>query len=88
MPAGTPLALKCPHCKRGKYGYPRPEKGVRATGLLEPRVTRSAHCGHGKGGASFRGYRGLVKCLDCGHSWFSTHPDSGRKECYSCDNGK
>ena len=78
MTSGTPTTLKCPHCRLGKWGHPRPRNGVRATGFTETRVTKSKHQGHGNGGASFIGYRGQVICLDCGHKWYSTHPDSGR----------
>jgi hypothetical protein len=82
MPTGSPLTLKCPKCRRGQYWKPPIEKGVRATGVTEGRVTMSAHMGHGNGGPSFYGYRGEAECLDCGHKWFSTHPQSGRM--YSC----
>jgi hypothetical protein len=78
MPKGTPYVLKCPECKRGKWGYPSQIKGVRPTGRVRERKTRSQHCGHGSGGAAFYGHMGEVECLDCGHRWFSTHPDSGR----------
>lgn len=83
MPKGTPLTLKCPKCKRGKNSWddyaPRITKGVIATGEVEDKITKSAQRGNGAGGCQFRGYRGKARCLDCGHEWFSTHPDSGRK---------
>ena len=85
MPTGTPLTLKCPSCRRGQFGYGRIELGVRATGETERRLTWSAHSGSGGGGCSFRGHRGRVECLDCGHAWFSTHPDSGRAESSKVD---
>jgi ribosomal protein S27E len=81
MPTGTPLYMKCPKCRRGQYSYPRQVRGVRPTGKVEKRITRSAHCGHGSGGRAFYGHRGQVECLDCGHVWYSTHFDSGRKSC-------
>jgi ribosomal protein S27E len=79
MPAGTPLTIKCPKCKRGMFGYPRRDRGCRPTGRVDDKIRRSQHCGHGNGGAGFYGYRGEVECLDCGHKWFSTHPNSGRR---------
>lgn len=82
MPAGTPITLKCPACKRGKYGCLARKNGVRHTGRVEPKWTRSKHRGAGKGGSGFRGHRGEVECLDCGYKWFSTHPDSGRISCF------
>lgn len=54
---------------------PEPEP----TGKTGPHVVKSRHQGHGGGGPAFRGYPGQVKCDDCGHLWFSTHPNSGRK---------
>lgn len=84
MPTGTPLSLKCPKCKRGKWGKDRSVKHCMQTGRTEDRVFRSAHKGHGGGGSSFWGFRGEVKCGDCGHTWFSTHPSSGRKTWCKC----
>ncbi len=82
MPKGTPLGLKCPKCKRGKWGKPPARNGVHPTGEVEGRITSSACHGTGSGGVQFRGYRGKVRCGDCGHEWFSTHPRSGLKfEC-------
>ncbi len=79
MPKGTPLWMKCPKCKRGRHGHPPAVKGVMPTGRVEARRSKSAHKGHGSGGATFRGYRGIVKCGDCGYEWASTHPVSGRR---------
>jgi hypothetical protein len=84
MPTGTPCWPKCPKCKRGKWGYPKPEKGVHFTGLVERRLTTSKHQGHGNGGQGFHGHRGLIECHDCGHKWFSTNPRSGRIRSYEC----
>jgi hypothetical protein len=78
MPTGTPFTMKCPACRRGAFGHASPDLGVRKTGRVEKQVTRSKHRGTGGGGCSFRGHRGEVECLDCGHRWYSTHPDSGR----------
>jgi hypothetical protein len=78
MSKGTPFALKCPKCKRGKYREPCQIKGVEKTGEVEKKLTKSNHRGSGSGGRSFFGYRGRVRCLDCGHEWFSTHSMSGR----------
>lgn len=78
MSTGTPYALKCPRCKRGKYREARQINGVRKTGAVEIRLTKSNHKGHGNGGRSFFGHRGHVRCFDCGHEWFSTHWMSGR----------
>ena len=64
-----PLTLKCPSCKRGKWRYPLPVLGVRPTGRIE--VTPH------KGKRQRMRHRGEVKCLDCGHVWWSTHPSSG-----------
>jgi ribosomal protein S27E len=79
MPAGTPIRMKCPKCRRGQYRRGRIILGVLATGEVELKVTRSKHQGHGKGGRGFTGHRGLVECRDCGHRWYSTHPQSGRQ---------
>lgn len=78
MSKGTSIWLKCPKCKRGKFGHKPQVKGVRKTGRVEGKISRSAHRGTGDGGASFYGHRGEVECLDCGHKWYSTHPNSGR----------
>lgn len=83
MSTGTPHVLKCPKCKRGQWREPPIERGVHKTGNVEPRITKSAHKGHGNGGRSFYGHRGEVECLDCGHKWFSTHHSSGRVEATS-----
>jgi hypothetical protein len=80
MSRGTPHTMKCPKCKRGMFGHPRRQLGVRPTGKLEPGLTRTHNRGHHGGGPSFYGHRGQVECLDCGHVWYSTHPDSGRRE--------
>lgn len=66
---GCPLTLKCPRCKRGKWNCPRREKGVRRTGRVAEKMTAQKH--------GNRIYRGEVQCLDCGHVWWSTHPQSG-----------
>jgi|SRR5271156_4897188 len=77
MPTGTPYTLKCPSCKRGKWGHTPKSKGFEPI-AVEVKVTKSGHKGYGNGGASFCGHRGIVRCLDCGHVWASTHRDSGR----------
>jgi hypothetical protein len=87
MPRGTPLSLKCPKCHRGQYGYSRPNKGVKATGRVEARMSRSRHSGFGSGGCGFYGHRGEVVCLDCEHFWFSTHPRSGALSHWSATHG-
>jgi hypothetical protein len=71
MPTGTPISIKCPKCKRGKWGHDRNRKGVQAVGC-EVKPTRSQHAGHGNGGSSFYGHRSIVCCLDCGHTWPTT----------------
>lgn len=91
MPTGTPHTLKCRKCQKGMWnGWEfNGEAHVVKTGETENRVTTSRHAGHGSGGHAFTGYRGKVRCLDCGHEWFSTHPWSGRMyqcRCYR-DNG-
>lgn len=95
MPTGTPYTLKCRRCKRGMnrqlllsrgfYGLHAGAERARVerTGRVEKRVTRSKHAGHGGGGPSFYGHRGEVRCQDCGHRWWSTHPLSGRVACAS-----
>jgi hypothetical protein len=87
MPKGTPLAPKCPRCMRGKYGYPAPVKGVHQTGRVKARLVASSHSGFGAGGCSFYGHRGEMRCDDCGHAWFSTHPASGRVKDWWRDHG-
>ncbi len=79
MTRGTPITIKCPRCKRGKYGKRGALNGCRPTGNVEHKITRSGHTGHGGGGPAFNGYRGEVLCGDCGHKWYSTHPTSGRR---------
>lgn len=81
MPKGTPLWPKCPRCRRGAYGEPPIGKGTLSTGLIEPAIHRSAHKGHGSGGRAFIGHRGQMRCGDCEHTWYSTHPASGRIRC-------
>lgn len=60
-----PIALKCPSCHRGEYGYDRPLRGVAQSGRTEKRWTRRR-----------RGSRLSTmhesRCLDCGHIWWST----------------
>lgn len=77
MPTGTPAWRKCPKCKRGKWGFSKPELGTRVIGN-GIRCVRSQHSGHSNGGSSFYGYPGLVVCLDCGHTWYSTLSSAGR----------
>lgn len=79
MPRGTPFSLKCPRCRRGKYGQSLAFRGCHSTGVFEERLHRSRSSAGGGGGHRFYGYRGQVKCDDCGHTWFSSHPRSGRK---------
>jgi uncharacterized Zn finger protein len=62
---GRPIATKCPSCKRGKYNYPPPEKGViRTPGVEQRKAWRGYH----------RTLRTLMSmtCLDCGHVWWTT----------------
>jgi hypothetical protein len=77
MPTGTPICCKCPKCKRGQWREPKPDLGtiIIGNGI---RLVQSKHAGYGNGGSGFYGYPGLVKCLDCGHEWFSTLPSAGR----------
>jgi hypothetical protein len=66
MSKGRPICTKCPNCKRGKYGYDRPEKGVRT--MPDPPKDRKR-----RPGAVVRTMT-HVECLDCGHTWWSTLP--------------
>lgn len=77
MPPGTPTWRKCPKCKRGKWGFGRIDLGTVVIGN-GTKMVQSRHSGHGNGGSGFYGYPGLVRCLDCGHEWFSTLPSAGR----------
>lgn len=71
MGRGKPISVKCPKCKRGKYLCERQVRGVMVI-AHETRVSaRKSSCG-GTGGARFYGHRGIVECLDCGHTWRST----------------
>ena len=54
MTTGRPVRIKCPKCKRGKYGYSPQIRGVEGVG---DRVK--------KGRRRIR----LTRCLDCGHEW-------------------
>lgn len=71
MPTGVPIALKCPRCRRGQYGYPKPIEGVRQTGVFETKVQARSTRRRGRGP---RVYRQRVRCLDCKHEWWSTLP--------------
>jgi hypothetical protein len=59
--------VKCPKCKRGKYGYPAALRGVERVGQTRERWIGAAHP---------RGTRlktqTLMRCLDCEHTWWST----------------
>ena len=72
MSRGVPIAIKCPKCRRGQHNYANKVLGVRKTGLVEKRTTRLQARGR-RIGARVR--RGQMHCLDCGHTWWSTHPD-------------
>lgn len=63
MGTGRPLTVKCPRCRRGKYGYPPQEKGVRASPDILQREAWRCHV-----------LRTLtfVGCDDCGHAWWTT----------------
>lgn len=84
MATGTRFRLACPKCKRGMWMREPADNGVRATGQVEVKVSKSNHKGYGNGGQTFRGHRGIVKCGDCGHAWASTHPSSGRVSTDQC----
>ncbi len=87
MSSGTPLTMKCPKCRLGQYGHGRPMPGEwpRSTGRVEmARIVKSKHQGHGKGGRGFHGHRGEARCGACGHTWWSTHPSSGRLSSLTC----
>lgn len=81
MPKGTPICLKCPKCKRGKWREARMVEGCAPTGRIEAHITKSKHGGRGDGGHSFTGHRGQVECRDCGYTWFSTLPWANGVEC-------
>lgn len=49
MPTGTPIALKCPKCRRGQYGHARQDNGVRQTGTFETTVTHRSTRRRGRG---------------------------------------
>lgn len=60
--AGRPISVKCPKCKRGKYGFERPERGLKIGEQKRnprPRTHRSTTLTQ-------------VNCLDCGHWWWTT----------------
>lgn len=71
MGRGRPIALKCPKCMRGKYGYDRQIRGVMVIGH-EVKIRGGKGQGHGSGAVRFYGHYSLVECLDCGHTWSST----------------
>jgi hypothetical protein len=83
MPKGTPIIMKCPKCRRGRYGHGRRYEGVMPIGVELSRHS-GKHQGHGSGGRGFHGHRGIVQCRDCGHVWASTHPASGRIRSQNC----
>jgi hypothetical protein len=56
-----PIALKCPSCHRGEYGYDRPERGIVQSGRTEKRRR-----------AKRLSTMHESRCLDCGHIWWST----------------
>lgn len=87
MPSGSPYALKCPACRRGQYGQPRPIRGVRGTGRLEPGPAHKTKqtSGSGKGGPNMWGWKGEAECLDCGHFWWSNHPQVSARQCSDVD---
>lgn len=64
MPTGVPHTLKCPKCKRGKWGYEwKPiVKGLRVD---YDRI-------RDRWGGSYRRIQTFVACLDCGHTWWTT----------------
>lgn len=70
MATGTPISLKCPSCRRGKWGFSRIIQGVQKLDAYEKNHHRTGS-GHGAG-QGFNGHRRRVRCLDCGHEWFST----------------
>jgi len=78
---GTPVVLKCPRCKRGKWLERPIEHGLQVIGI-ERVIRKSNHHGTGQGGHAFVGHRGIVRCLDCGYRWTSAHPQSGRAACW------
>lgn len=61
--AGRPHSVKCPKCRRGKYGYPKQLKGITITREQKdnprPRTHRSTTLT-------------LINCHDCGHWWWTT----------------
>lgn len=80
MPRGTPYLMKCPKCHTFEYGHTRDGLGVHRIGEVERKVSCTKHPG-ATSGPGFRGHRGRVMCLDCGHEWWSIHPSSGRIAC-------
>lgn len=69
---GRPLHLKCPRCKRGKYGRPKQVCGCMvqhdADGVPIRRIRRGARM------------LTLVSCRDCKHEWWSTVPEMSNTE--------
>ena len=58
-----PIALKCPDCHRGEYGYDSVKRGIVQSGRTKERWT-----GRHRALSTMHESR----CLDCGHIWWST----------------
>jgi len=66
MPTGQPITAKCPSCRAGQHNHPgRPH--VQRLGEFRERRT----WGHRRRGSVTKRQE-KMRCLDCGHEWWST----------------
>lgn len=70
-PRGVPIMLKCPKCS-STLRQRAENADLEATGRTDGREWRSREA------ANYHALRVEMRCRNCGHEWWSVHPDAER----------
>jgi uncharacterized Zn finger protein len=65
---GKPITIKCPKCKRGKFGHAGTPNVVRTPDVLQREAFRRGHSRRGRVTVILTS----MTCQDCGHVWETT----------------
>lgn len=77
-PRGVPLTLWCPKCHRGPGCTHSPTQSCTCGGNLEATGRDRGREIRSREARDYHALRVEMRCKDCGHTWWSVHPDAER----------